>query len=437
MRRIMGEHFKLGTCNVSQHDRGRTVRMFIEDRRRHLHVIGKSGSGKSVWLANVWAQEAASGRAAILIDHHGDLAQRAPDLIPTTRINKTLVFKPSDRDWPVAFNIFDGAPPEDRSRRASDILAVFQSMWAESWSASRMQFLLMNAIAALLEAPGSTILGLTHIFTDLAYRERILQQVKDPLVLDFFRNQLPALEKEEGPQVTAPVLNRMGQLLLSPILRNIIAQPRTAFDPRYLIDHNYLIIVDLSNIGEIDSHLLGSLIISTFGSAAMSRSDIKNEDERKDVLMIVDEFPRYTCNFKMLLSEVRKFRMSLILSNQYLAQLSHQVKEACQGNVGSTITFRIGSEDTETFARHLDINPQELNETHTGEAWCRYLNHGHPSSSFLLTTPPPPKLPGHAAKVIQQSRRHFSSRREDVENKIARFLKLDQKQHSHLSHRHH
>ena len=404
---------------------GMVVRQSIDDRRRHVLVSGKPGTGKSTFLANLFAQDANSGRGALLIDPHGELAEMALNLVPPARIRKTIYLNPADSAHPIGFNVLADVHPEDRASRADDIVAAFRSVWSASWG-PRLEHILYNTIAALLESNDATLLCIPRMLLNRKYRERVVRRVRDPIIAQFWREEFPLYEKKFGAEAISPVLNKIGQVLSSPMIRNIVGQPRNSMHPRHLMDNNYLVITNLSKgrLGEQHANLLGALLISSFGAAALSRSDIPDADERKDFAMIVDEFHNYTTDaFASLLAEARKYRLSLTLAHQYLQQMSDEVKAAVLGNCGSLIVFRTGAQDAPTFARELwPLNAEQLSDVANHEAWVRVMQYGEPSDTFKLRTLPPPPMHGHAGKIIRQSRIHFASSRYDVEERIARFL---------------
>lgn len=418
----MDEHIKIGR-RLSLYGSG-PVRISIDDRRRHMLVSGRSGTGKSTLLANLFAQDANSGRGALLIDPHGELAEEALDLIPPRRIRKTIYLNPSDANHPIGFNVLDGVRPEERAARADAIVGAFKSVWSSSWGA-RLEYILYNTVAALLEIDGATLLWIPKMLTNANFREAILPHLHDPRVAEFWREEFPMFDKKFGAEATVPVLNKIGQVLASPVVRNIIGQSQSRINPRYLMDNNYLIIANLSKglLGEQHANLLGSLLIATFGSAALSRANIRAH-ERKDFAIIIDEFPNYTTSsFESVLSEARKYHVSLILAHQYLDQMTDDVRSAVLGNIGSVVVFRTGAQDSAVFERELtSISANQLTDTDNFRAWCRVLDRGTISDAFLLQTSPPPKSHGHAEKVIRHSRQNYAIQRATIEERVRRFL---------------
>ena len=403
----------------------RKVQWPLNDKRRHLLVSGASGTGKSTLLANLFVQEANAGRGVLLIDPHGELAETCLDLVPSRRIRKTIYFNPADHEWPISFNVLDNIPPSQRAARTADIVAAFRSIWGSSWG-PRLEHILYNSIAALMEINGTTLLALPKLLLNKSYRESITRRLQDPTVVQFWRDEFPLYEKKFGVEATAPVLNKIGQLLASPVMRKILGQPKSRIQPRHLIDNNYIVIANLSKgmLGEQHANLLGSLLITAFGAAAMSRADIKPE-ERKDFALIIDEFPNYTTNaFAALLSEARKYGLSLTLAHQYLEQMSEETRAAVLGNVGSIIAFRVGPNDGPTFARQLSpVSPEQLATTANYHAWCSLMLHGTKTEPTLIATREPPKPHGHEHKIIPHSRIHFATLGKKVDDQIARFFR--------------
>lgn len=418
----MEPHITLGDTDA--YYRSGRVRLALSDERKHVLISGRSGAGKSTLLANWVAQKFNCGQAVALFDPHGDLALQVIDLVPAWRIRKTIYLNPADTEHPVAFNPLYNVAQADRPTRAAEIVAAFHSIWHASWG-PRMEHILYNTVAALLENQGTTLLGIQRMLLDDTYRSQIVRNVKDPLVAQFWNREFPRLEEKFGAEATSPVLNKIGQLFSSPVIRNILGQVKSSFDPRHLIDNNYIFVANLSKgrLGEQHAALLGALLISSFGSAAMSRADMLEAD-RKDISLIIDEFANYTTTaFASLLSEARKYRLSLVLAHQYLDQMTPEIRSAVLGNVGSIIAFRIGPEDVETFRRQFaDLSNSMLTELPMHTAWCRLLQYGETYDPIRLKTKPAPPSKHSQAKVIRTSRRSFGRSRRAIEEKIARFL---------------
>lgn len=393
------------------------------DRQRHMLISGRSGTGKSTLLANIFRQDAEAGRAVVLLDPHGDLAVTALALVPRNRLRKTIYFNLTDHEHPIAFNVLAAVPPDQRALRASNIVAAFHAVWHDSWG-PRLEHILYNTLVALMDAPSPSLFGIARMLLDASYRALVLEHVRDPVIAQFWRLEFPLYEKKFGIEAVSPILNKIGQFLGMPAIRNVLCQPVNAFSPRHLIDHNYVVVVNLSKgqLGEHHANLVGALLVSSFGAAVMARADTP-EDQRKDVSMIIDEFQNYaTLAFATLLAEARKYRLSLTLAHQYLAQLSEPVRAAALGNVGSLITFRIGPEDAAAFAlAHSLTNPDRLMRLANFEACARLLSYDAPTISRILRCASPPRTsPAQVDVLIRHSRIHYASAREHVEFCITR-----------------
>lgn len=375
-------------------------------------------------LANLFWQEANSGRAAFLLDPHGQLAKFAIDCVPPRRIRKTIYLDVTDEAFPVAFNPLYNVPERLRDVRTANLVQAIKSVWGDlSWG-PRLEHVLYNAIRALLDAGNATILGIARMIEDETYRKKILTQVRDPQVRKFWTVTFYTY-LEDGPQAFTSVLNKVEQLTNSTVMRNILGQSKTSFDPRHLMDNNYLFIVNLSKgaIGDEHANLLGSLLISSFGTAAMSRAALHPSD-CKHFAMIIDEFQNFTTDaLPSLLAEVRKYKISMILAHQYLSQLSETVRHAVLGIIGTIILFRVGGEDARVFANHFADYPLEhYLDTGNFRAHTRLMRYGSPSNTMELATLPEPKKHGNARKVISLTRNNFARPRARVEDRINRFM---------------
>lgn len=413
-------------------DNDRPAFLPLDDRRRHILITGASGTGKSTLLANLFMQEAEAGRGALLIDPHGSLATQSLDLVPRHRIKKTIYFNPSDTAHPIGFNPLYKVPREQRPARASAIVSAIQSIWGDiSWG-PKLQHVLYNTIAALLDVGDATLLGISRMLQDAQFRERIKRHILDPQVRNFW-NVTFNTYLADGPQTFMSVINKVEQITASPVIRNILGQPKSSFDPQHLMDNGYLFIANLSQgaLGDEHANLLGSLLISAFQFAAMSRESIPHQD-RKDFAIIVDEFGNFTTDkFKSLLSEVRKYKVSLILAHQYLDQIPEAVRSAALGTVGSLVVFRVGGPDAEIFGRQFsDIEAEHFTRSWNYQAWTRLVQNGRMSSTQQLHTPPDPKPHGQAHKIINLARNNYAKKRGAVEDRIDRFLSAPIKTHS-------
>ena len=294
----------------------------IDDRRRHVYVIGKTGVGKSTLLENMAIADIQSGKGVAIIDPHGELAEKLLNFIPEERLGDVIYFDPSDMENPIAFNPMEQVGNEFRHLVASGIMGVFKKIWPDAWSA-RMEYILNNTLLALLELPDSTLLGILRMFAEKDYRKKIVDNLKDPVIKAFWQKEFANYTQRLESEALAAIQNKVGQFVSNPLIRNILGQARSALNMREIMDTGKIFIVNLSKgkMGEDNSALLGAMIISRLQLAAMSRVDIP-EEKRRDFFMYVDEFQNFaTESFAGILSEARKYHLSITLAHQYIGQL--------------------------------------------------------------------------------------------------------------------
>ncbi|XLQ19839.1 MAG: CxxC-x17-CxxC domain-containing protein [Candidatus Moraniibacteriota bacterium] len=397
-----------------------------DDRRRHLYAIGKTGMGKTNMLENLAIQDIRSGHGMCFVDPHGDTAEKLISMIPPERINDVIYFNPSDQDFPIAFNVLEEVPREFRPLVASGLIGVFQKLWADSWG-PRLEYILRNALLALLETPGSTLLGVMRILTDKKYRIRVSNNITDPVVKAFWVDEFPKWNERVLQEVISPIQNKVGQFLTSPIIRNLLGQTKSAFDIRDVMDNQKILILNLSKgrMGEDNSSLVGAMIITKIQLAAMGRVDTP-EESRKDFYLYVDEFQNFATEaFANILSEARKYRLNLILANQYIMQLDEIVRDAIFGNVGTIVSFRVGATDAEYLEKEFEpvFTMNDIVNLPKYNIYLKLMIDGISGDAFSATTLPPidRKYEDSTDKVIQVSRERYSEDREVVEEKIARW----------------
>lgn len=394
-----------------------------DDRRRHMYVIGKTGMGKTNMLENLAIQDIRNGHGMCFIDPHGDSAEKLISMIPSARLDDVIYFNPGDQDFPLAFNVMESVDARFRPLVASGLIGVFQKLWADSWG-PRLEYILRNAILALLECPDSTLLGVMRILVDKKYRIYVINHVKDPVVRAFWVDEFSQWNERVLQEVISPIQNKVGQFLTSPLIRNVVGQQASSFNVREAMDSNKIMILNLAKgrIGEDNSALLGAMMVTKIQLAAMGRVDIE-EAERKDFYLYVDEFQNFaTESFANILSEARKYRLSLILANQYIAQLQDEVRDAIFGNVGTIISFRVGSADAEELEKEFDpiflmndiVNLPKYN------IYLKLMIDGIAGDAFSATTLPPiANLEGDSTdKVVAASREKYANDLETVERRI-------------------
>lgn len=399
----------------------------LADARYHTYIIGKTGSGKTTLLRNLVLQLIQQGHGVGLIDPHGDLAEDLLLHIPPERAEQTVYFHPGDLDHPIGLNLLAQTTPEDRHLVASGIVSAFKSLWHESWG-PRLEYILHNAIAALAHCPNTTLLGLNRLLTDEAYRRWVVNQIDDPFLRDFWENEFESWEPRFMREAIAPIQNKAGQLLLSPVIRNIIGQVRNKVSIPFVMDEGRIFIANLSKgeIGHDKSNLLGSLLITQFQLAAMARNR-QPENERRDFYLFVDEFQNFaTESFTSILAEARKYRLNLTLSHQYIAQLSPTVREAVFGNVGTLVAFRVGFADAEHLHGEFgeEFHARQFVDLPRYETLIR--NQSADGAMHFQRTQLSRPIETHAGRrdrLLKRSRERFATPKAEVESKLARWLK--------------
>lgn len=397
-----------------------------EDRRHHLYVIGKTGTGKTTLLRNLIIQDIEAGRGVGVIDPHGDLAHDLLDYIPRHRTEDVVFFNPADMEYPIGFNLVGSVPPDSRHLVASGIVSVFKSIWSDSWGA-RLEYILYAAVAALLDCENVSLLGVQKMLADARYRAWVVKQIKDPVVRSFWVNEFANYDKRFLQEAIAPIQNKVGQMLMSPHLRNILGQARSRIDARFMMDHGRIFIADMSKgkLGADKSNLMGALLVTQFQLAAMSRADVP-ESERKDFFLYVDEFQSFASeSFVSILSEARKYRLCLTLSHQYIAQVRPEIQAAVFGNVGSLISFRVGQQDADVLEREFgnSLISRQFVELGNHEVCAKILSDGQYGEPFAgRTLPPIKRCHGRRENIIRRSREKYGAKREAIENKIKKWM---------------
>lgn len=397
------------------------------DRRQHLYCIGKTGSGKTTLLRNLVIQDILAGRGVAVFDPHGDMAEELLDYIPTHRTDDVVYFDPADLEHPIGFNLLEDAVPDVRHLIASSVVSAFKSIWADSWG-PRLEYILYNCVAALAEHQHTSILGIPRMLTDDSYRARIVARLEDPVVRAFWLDEFERYDKRFRQEAIAPVQNKIGQFLASAPMRNILGQVKSTIDPRFMMDNRRILIAKLSKgqLGEDKANLLGSLLITKFQLAAMSRASIP-EEERQDFHLYIDEFHNFTTNsFATMLSEARKYRLCLTLSHQYIDQLPDALQKAVFGNVGTLVSFRIGSRDAPAIGKEFapTFESNDLLALGRYSIYLKLMIDGVCSRPFSAVTLEPIGTPTRrSATIKKRSRERFARRRALIEDKIKRWMR--------------
>jgi hypothetical protein len=400
----------------------------LDERRRHLFVIGKTGSGKSTLLRNLIVQEIAAGRGMMLLDPHGDLAEELLDYIPPRRIEDVIYVAPAELSHPVAFNLLERVPPDERPLVAANVVATFKHLWRESWG-PRLEYVLYNTVAALLDFPPSrgtvSLLGVPRMFTDTDYRDRIVSEVRDPRVRAFWEEEFAGYSAQFAAEIVSPVQNKIGAVLAAPAVRNMLGQATSTLRVAEAMDERRIVIANLAKgrLGEAASNLIGSMLVTAVQLGALRRATLP-ENERVDFALFIDEFNNFkTDSFATILSESRKYALSLICATQYLDQIPPAVRAAVFGNIGTMVSFAVGHADAQDLAGEFDpYGVETLTGLRKGEVCVRTVADSDSGQPFLGNTFADVgwRYPNRA-NVIVQGRRRWGRRREVVEAKIARW----------------
>jgi len=402
-----------------------------KDRRQHMYVLGKSGTGKSVLLSNLIVQNIQNGEGVCVVDPHGELVEEILHLIPDYRVKDVIYFNPADADFHIGFNVIQLDDPKYKHLVASGLMGIFTKIWANAWS-SRMEYILNNAILALLDTPGTTLLGIPRLLVDKDYRQMIIGNLKDPVVKAFWVHEYEQWREQFRNEAIAPIQNKVGQFLSTSIIRNVVGQPKSTIDIFKIMNEGKIFLVNVSKgrIGEDNSALLGGMIITKIQLAAMERVRIPEED-RKDFYLYVDEFQNFaTDSFANILSEARKYRLNLTVAHQYTAQLENKdgskVRDAVFGNVGTMIIFRVGADDADFLEKEFEpeFTAQDLVNLPNYNIYLKLMIDGVTSRPFSATTLPPIKIDlskGVKDKIIDSSRRLYTKPRKEVEDEISKW----------------
>jgi Type IV secretion-system coupling protein DNA-binding domain len=400
------------------------------DRRQHVYVTGKTGVGKTTLLQNMIVQHIANDDGVGLIDPHGDLAEELLNHIPARRAKHLCYFNPGDLEFPVGMNPLWNVPPDDRHLVASGIISAFKGIWADSWG-PRLEYILYNAVAALLDCNNVTLLGVNRLLTDASFRQSVIRQIEDPFIRAFWAEEYEGYDERFRREAIAPIQNKIGQFVLNPLIRNILGQVKSRVDIPFVIDNQRLFIANLSKgrVGDDKANLLGSLLVTQFQLAAMRRVT-RPETERRHFYLFIDEFQNFsTDSFASILAEARKYRLCLTLSHQYIDQLSLPVRQAVFGNVASFIVFRVGHSDAEILHKEFGegIPPSSLTGLDRYEAIVKLLQNGVQCEPFRARTlPPAAGKPLGRDKLIARSREQFTTPRTQVKARLHRWLAINE-----------
>lgn len=376
----------------------KAIRLGLGDRQRHMYVVGQTGTGKSTYLENLALQDMISGNGFAFVDPHGDTAEKLLAMVPKERTEDVIYFSPAEMDFPMGLNLFEYDTPDQKDFLIQEVLNMLYKLYDpqhQGIMGPRYEDMFRNAALVIMADPaGGTFIDIPQLFRDPAFLKEKLKHVTDKPVLDFWTKQFPASQRSnESGEVTAWFVSKFGAFLSNAMMRNIIGQTKSSFNLRDIMDNKKILLVNLSKgrTGDLNSKLLGMIFVMKFQAAAMSRSDIP-EDDRVDFSLYVDEFQNFsTDSFATIMSEARKYHLNLIVANQFTTQLTQEIRDAVFGNMGTIVSFRIGQNDVESLGKYFQpiFDGDDLLRVPNYNTIVRTLIGGVPTQPFSMTTLPP------------------------------------------------
>ena len=412
--------------------------MLRRDRSRHVYIIGQTGAGKSGLLELFALSDIFYNQGYCIIDPHGDFAIDNLRFVPASRVKDVVYFNPADTQFPVAFNPLELSDITRKPNVCSEVIGVLKRMFGDSWG-PRLEHILRFTLLALLDRPGTTLLDISRILTDKEFRKETLEYCTDVTVLQFWKHEFGQWNEKQVNESIAPVLNKVGAFTANPIIRNIIGQSRSSFDVRKIMDEGKILVVNLSKglIGEDNAGILGSFLVTKIQLAAMSRSDIPDVSKRRPFYLYVDEFQNFaTDSFSVILSEARKYGLNLTVANQYISQMTENVRDAVFGNVGTTISFRVSADDAPILVKQFEptFDGSDLIQMNNRHFVISMIINGEKAPAFSATTLNIPKAPtDNLNAIIESSRNLYSKPRADVEAEIRANIEQSEKYKKDLS----
>lgn len=362
------------------------------DRRAHLYLLGKTGTGKSTLLETLMLDDVKNGRGFALLDPHGDLVKKIKSQIPWSRRDDLIDFDAPDAHQPYGFNPLANVPEDKRPLAASGLIQVFKHLWADSWG-PRLEYILRNCLLSLLDYPNADLSGILKLLSDKDFRKKVIPCIQNEQIKEFWTKEYDKYTERLRAEAISPIQNKVGAFLSHPLLRKILLTPEKPLSLRKIMDDGKIMLVNLAkgSLGEDTANLLGSLLISRFDLAALSRANIP-ETERRDYALYLDEFHNFTTqSLVLMLSELRKYRLSLVLAHQYLTQLDFSIRDAVLGNVGTLVIFRIGAADAETLAPEFmpEFSATDFTNLPNYHIYLKLMIDGKISRPFSAVTLPP------------------------------------------------
>lgn len=403
--------------------RGQRLKFGIKrrDRGRHMYIVGQTGAGKSFLLQLLTLSDIYHDVGFAIVDPHGDFVTDIMRYIPAHRVKDVVYLNPADRDFPIAFNPMEVTDPAMRDHVSSELVGVLKRMF-DSWG-PRLEYILRYTLLALIDYDGATMLDIPRMLTEKTFRKRVIREIKDPIVKNFWTIEFASWNEKFASEAVAPILNKVGAFVANPLVRNIIGQQKSAFNIRHIMDEGKILLVNLSRgqVGEDNAAILGALMVTKIQLAAMSRADVPMED-RRPFYLYVDEFQNFaTDSFAVILSEARKYGLNLTVANQYVAQMPEVVRDAVFGNVGTMISFRVGPGDSAILGKYFEpvFEAADLTRLHNQSIFINMIINGEKAVAFSATTlrMPDPEA-DLTAQIIDGNRQLIATPRLEVEQDI-------------------
>ena len=401
------------------------------DRRRHFYIIGQTGTGKTSLLKEMIRQDIEKRKGVGVIDPHGDLIESVLANIPEKRIEDVILFEPFDTERPMGLNMLEYKTEEQKDFAVQEMIAIFQKLFPPEIIGPMFEHYMRNAMLALMsdkENPG-TLVEIPRIFTDVSFMEEKLKKIKDPIVRQFWEKEWRQTTGQTRSDMLGYVVSKVGRFVENTMMRNIIGQARSSFDLGRIMNEGKIFLANLSKgqTGEVNSSLLGLILVSKFQMAAMGRGNMP-EERRRDFYLYADEFQNFTTDsIPTILSEARKYRLNLILAHQFIAQLEDKIRDAVFGNVGSILSFRVGVEDAEKLEKQFepDFSRQDLINLPNFEAVLKLMINGEISSAFRMRTIAPREGDRtQIARIKELAKSKYARPRAEVEEEISQRAKL-------------
>ncbi len=416
--------------------------MLRDDRRRHTYMIGKTGAGKSYMLQQMALQDIYNGEGLAFLDPHGDSAEWLLERIPAHRIEDVIYWNPGDSDRPIGFNIIEYFDEQDKHRTVNSFLGLMQKMYDphnQGITGPRFERAVRNAMLTVMEEQGSTLVEVLRILSDESYANAKIPLIKDDLVRRYWTDEIAKTQDFHKSEVLGYIVSKFDRFVTNKLMRNMLGQSSSGFNMRRIMDEQKVLIVNLSKglVGEENAQFLGLLLVPKILSSAMSRADTREED-RKDFYLYVDEFQNFsTEDFAQILSEARKYRLNLIVANQYISQIDEKIRDAVFGNVGTTVSFKVGTADAQFLEKVFEpaFDASDLTNIENVNAYVKMIHKGESPAAFSINTNykhAPFEIPKHGDRRIAEivknlSRFRYGRDKEMVEAEMRKRSDMDAK----------